>query len=409
MAEQRFVAAHVMAPSRDLVALSAIFVAPLAAILASQAFLTAPAPEAIAPREVDLAPEVIAPREVTLEPLIPEAPAPEVPAPAPEPVDGRDPNQAMLMHGDALVVHTAPEPAWAEGRAAIKAKPGHLLTSKPAPWDRITGPARALDGATVVVYAGDGSACVATVGAARLQHEETGDIYPETTDPEVDYGTFQPPASKAVLRDMVNKIFTRAGYGNLLLLAEQRGHDNKPCRGVWARRADLPAPAVFGRRPTGEAQAAALAAEVLPLVRAQPELAALAQEYAEWLTGFTPEAAAEEATWEQFVAANLQVTRWDEVGGPREVLAVELRALDREPCSYQFSGGVALLLERRADGLVRLDQPGWFDLAALADIDRDGVLEGVTSTFDATQLEAAGAGADALADSFQIPFTGCPC
>lgn len=397
-----------MAFSRDLVALSAIFVAPLAAILASQAFLTAPtpAPEVIAPHEVAPAPDVSAPEALAPEAPAPEAPAPVAPAPAPEPqrVEGRDPNQAMLVHGDTLVVHTTPELAWAEGRATIKAKPGHLIASKPVSWDRIPEPARALSGATVVVYDTDGSTCVASVGAARLQHEETGDIYPEMAD--LDYGAFEPPA-KSVLRDMVKKIFARGG--NLLLLAGQQGQDKKPCRGVWARRADLPAPVVFGRRSSSGEETAALAAEALTVVRAQPEFAQIAGEYASWLAGLGPEMAAQEATWEQFVAANLRVTRWDEVGGPRQVLSVELGPHDREPCSYEFAGGAALLLERGADGLVRLDQPGWFDLSALADIDRDGVLEGFIHAHDSGQIEVVTASASTLADSFYIPFTGCPC
>lgn len=394
-----------MARTRDLAALSAIFVFPLAALLLIKSGQQQP-PSGPAPA---LAPIELAAPEPTPAPTPAPAPAWE-PAVTPAPVV-RDPAQAMLLHGDALVVATTVESDWATGRLAVTARPGHLIAQKPVSWDRLSNSARSLADAAVIVYDADGSACVATVTAPRLHLERTGEVFPAAFDADGDpYDSYAPPASKQQSRNfkkMMGEVFE--GSSDRLLLATQRAQNQRPCLGVWARRADLPAAQVFGRRPASDADLDALVASALPLVRLQPEFAALATAYAEHLAILERHGGGEEPDWDAFVAANLSVTRWDEIGGPRRIVSVELR-LPPESCSNQFSGSLALLLEQHPDRLTRLPQPGFHDLQALMDIDRDGVLEAVTtSIYGEQRLEAEGPGAAAVADGFTIEYHGCPC
>lgn len=400
-----------MPRTRDLVALSAIFLAPLAALLLAHARAPALAPpaalaaEAAAAVVVSTASAPPAPEPVA-EP-VPPAPPPAVPAATAVPAPTRDPAQAMLMFKDALVLRTAAEPAWASGKLSTVAEPGHLLARRSVRWDGLPQPLHDLEATRVVVYAGDGSACVATLGAPRLQLERSGEVFSSVErDGEV-YDTYEPPADRAVLSAMVKETFNHAD--DLLLLAAPRGEGDRACRGEWARRADLPAPIVFGRRTLALDASAALVAAVLTVVREQPEYADLRAEYETYTADIPDDARDDWPAWDAFAAAHLSVTRWDEVGGPRQIVSVALRA-DPEPCSGDFSGSLALLLEQQGDRLVHLPQPGLFDVTALMDLDRDGVLEAVTrSGHDHGALQAEGPNAAAVRDAFSIEFFGCPC
>lgn len=401
-----------MARTRDLVALSAILVAPLAAILVSQALLPAE-PESVPAPVTEPAP-VVAPAPAPSpapEPVV--ASAPEVtPAPvtAPEPpvaapTSGRDPAEAMLLYKDALVLDTHADIAWASGRAAITAEHSHLLATRSVRWDRLPAPVRGLEGATVVVYDSDGSTCITTVDAARLHLERSGDIYGEFADES--HESWLPPTSKSAVRDLVKSMFAAAD--DLLLLGAQASEDGRACEGLWARRADLPAPIVFGRRTPPEAERDALSEEALAVVRAQPEFVALAAEHARHVEQLDAGSRDDEPDWDTFVATNFRVELWHELGGPRRYVSVELRLRDPMPCSDDFVGSLALLLEQRGDRLVRVDQESWYDLAALMDLDRDGVLEGVSRDGDHTALRADDRSAASVRDEFFIPFIGCPC
>lgn len=400
-----------MARTRDLVALSAILVAPLAAILVSQALpsLDAPAPagleplaalEPVAPAPTP-APSVVEPPVAPhIAPAIAESPAAPVLPPA-----GGDAGQAMLVRKDALVLHTHAELRWASGRPVIKAEPSHLLATRSVRWDSLPERLRGLEGATMVVHAADGSTCVAGVEAPRLHLEQIGDVFHAMDDDG--HESFEPPTDKAVLRDMVKQLF--AEEDDLLLLARQRAADGRACEGLWARRADLPPATVFGRRGADEAEAAALKTEVAAIVRAQPEFTALAGEYAEYLAPMDAERRADLPAWDEFVATNLSAIAWHEIGGSRQIVSVELQLVDRMACSDDFGGSLALLLERRAGRLVRFDQPGWLGLTALMDLEGDGVLEAVTDDGFETVLRTHDPSGAELRDAYSVPYVGCPC
>ncbi|PCC70400.1 hypothetical protein SAMN02745121_07932 [Nannocystis exedens] len=404
-----------MARTRDLVALSAILVAPLAAILVSQT-LPSVAVDAATGSEPPSTPEPLAPAPSM--PAAVEPPPPVSPAAAPGPVSpqptaapvlplaaGGLVGEAMLVRKDALVLDTHADLRWASGRAVIKAEPSHLLATRAVRWDSLPERLRGLAEATMIVHAADGSTCVAGVGEPRLHLEQIGDVFHSIDADGIE--SFAPPTDKAVLRDMVKTQFAEAD--DLLLLARHRSAAGRPCEGLWARRADLPPATVFGRRDAGPAEAAALKAEVAAVVRAQPEFAVLAGEYAEYLAPMDTERRADLPAWDDFVAANLKTVAWHEIGGSRQIVSVELQLIDRMACSDEFGGSLALLLERRDGQLVRLGQPGWLGLAALMDLEGDGVLEAVTDDGFETVLRTHDPNGVERRDGYSVPYIGCPC
>lgn len=411
-----------MSKRRDLAVLSAILTAPLAATLIAPSFFASPEVPAevvlLAPIEPAPAPLPVAaptPEPVPAPaPVVAPAPAPVV-APEPEPSPAgeptRDPSQFMLMHDDALVLHTAADRAWSSGKIGTRAGPGEFTAWRGADLDKLPEPARALAGATVTIYDVDGSACVAEVGALRVQIERTGDVFPvPAEDPSGDdfgFSGYEPPTDRSVLRTMGRDAFAETAP-DALLLARQRNQAGRPCSGLWARRSDLPAPAVFGRRDLAECEERIATADALAVVETLPKYAEVRDAYARRLRDYGTEYAAEAPSWQQFVDTNFRVACWDEVGGPRKLVSVELRETP-EGCGDWFDDGLALILEQQGEQLV-VRQDGFYDLTALADLDRDGTFEGlVTGDFGTRRLEATGPNAATFRDAFSIDFFGCPC
>lgn len=410
-----------MPRTRDVTALSAILLAPLAALLiahptheptepvAAEAPITAPAPT-VAPAQPApvAAPEPPAPIAA---PEPPAAAAPTEPEPEPQlPATSRDPGQVMLLHNNALVLHTAPDPTWSSGKLSVTARSAQLIAARKAQPDRLPEPVRAVLGATISVFAADGSACVANAGAPRVEYEQLGEVYMDMSEDELcgedGCDTTEPPKNRAAIRKYAEEHFAD-NHASALLLARQTNQAGKPCTGLWARRADLPAPAVFGSRPLAEDDARALAARVLEVVRAQPEFAGVEAAYAARLADYGPDAGL--PSWDEFVTHNLRAARWDEVGGPRRLVTVELHEWP-EGCGDFFEPSIFLMLEERDGALVRLAQPSWSGLTAVMDLDRDGVFEAVREdSYGGYALVAAGPTAEAYRDEFMIDYLGCRC
>ena len=274
--------------------------------------------------------------------------------------------------------------------------------------DKLPASLRALAGATVTVYDADGSACVAEVGALRSENDQSGEVYMNIERGDIgddeEYDSAEPPKDRAAVRKYAEEVFSEE-YGRLLV-AKQKSQKGKPCAGLWARRADLPAPAVFGRRELGEAEAKALTETALASLRSQPEFAPTQAAYAERVKDYGHEASL--PAWDDFVRANFTATRWDEVGGPRKIVSVELdEKLDG--CGDVFEGHIELLFEQQGDTLVRLPQTSWRNLVALMDLDRDGVLEGVTNYDLVHTITAVGPTSGLYADEYSIDYVGCRC
>lgn len=126
-----------------------------------------------------------------------------------------------------------------------------------------------------------------------------------------------------------------------LLLARLTG--NPRCDGLWARRADLPSPTVFAAVELDEPAQAALTERVLAVIEAQPAVVGLRAAFdaylAEYARNYDEPA---ELDWSDFLRSGLTVTRWDELGGSRRLINVELGAGDQGCGDYFTDEGTVL-------------------------------------------------------------------
>lgn len=331
-------------------------------------------------------PPVEAPQVVETLP-IEAAPAVPVHTPEPMPLGGA----GMLVHDRQLVLSTAPDLTWSKGQ--IKAYFGEdgVTASKAVDPRRLPAELQAVADARVVFYDGHGNTCSATTSPnlLRIYGRQDGEVvYPEEGSDEVT------PAQR---REVQQQVFAEAQ----LLLARPLPPigDSERCNGLWARRADLPAPAVFGRSRRDPD----VTAEILAKIDEQPTVRALAAEYAD----YRAERQAYDdgvPTWHDFRKASMTVDRWDEIGGPRSFVNVVIGD-GGEACSDMFSSRVAVLFALEEGKLVPQADAGFIDPVALMDLERDGHLEAVTE--GAYKLESRGPAG--VLQSFDFPYHGCPC
>lgn len=127
---------------------------------------------------------------------------------------------------------------------------------------------QAQSGARFTVFASDGASCQVDAGPLAIHGQMDGVFLFD-----------EAPPSRAELRETAAALQPDAH----VVQAALRGP--RGCAGVWARRADLPAPVVFGRRKVDARERA----EVRRLLNAQPAVAALRDEHAEYYADMPPE------------------------------------------------------------------------------------------------------------------------
>lgn len=392
-------------PPRTLV-LAAILLAPLAVSLAylgtrpaahadAPFAASAPCPMDVPapPREVAMPPhEVPSITEVTPTPRPAVPPVPEV-APTLPPGDDapgapvgpsvatgvRDPGDVVLLHERQLVVTTAPDATWSKGPSRPTLLPEGIEVRKTVDLARLPASLQAVLGARFTLYAADGGSCIGEATGLSIYGRETG---PNELSAE---------SSREALRAVTDDI-SADGHVLLARLRAPRG-----CTGLWARRSDLPAPALFGRVPDDPA----LRARVRAVIEAQPSILALHTARDAYLKDIgDPESL--EPTWSVFVDQSLSVQRWDEVGGPRSFVTAQVGL--EEGCGA-FNERTAVLFVLADDTLSPHPDPGFLDPLAVMDVDRDGHLEAVVD--HGHTLETRGPGD--LARGFRFPDYNCPC
>lgn len=356
---------------------------PIVTLETAEAPVCTPEPAAQEPAQV-----LVEPAPASAEPA--QAPVPADPPPAPVlPAPG--PGVGMLMYEGQLVLATAPDLTWSKGQLREQRQDWSVRVSKRVVADRLPEPLRALGDARMVVYAADGSACVASTRAddLNIHARQDGELfYPEEGEDEV-----SPKQRRAILEE----VFAEA---QLLRARLHREAGQRPCEGLWARPAALAAPAVFAAHALDRHAEAALRDLLLPQLAGMPRVKALGKAYREHATEI------DDATvpWATYMRDTLQITRWDELGGTRSYVNV-IVGDGGEPCTTMFYEQVALQFSFEAGVLTPLDDPGFIDPLAVMDLERDGHLEAVTQ--DGLQLESRGpAGA---VQGFEIPYHGCPC
>ena len=313
-----------------------------------------------------------------------ESPTPPAPAIAP-PTAGA----AMLLTDRQLVLSTAADKAWARGRLRAHEFTGGLAVRRSVDPTRLPAALQPLIDARVVVYAADGGSCIGQVGALSIYGREEGESY--LFEGDADNPTS--PADRLAMRDRV--------YENTSLMIGRLQAPTR-CDGLWARRADLPAPAVFGAAALDEAAQARLRAQVLAMIETEPAVIALRREYDAFLAASGPEA--EDPAWPEFLRSTLTLTLWHEVGGPRRLLNVEIGA-GEQGCGDYFTTRIGVLFTLDDAELVAHEDPGFTYPAAVMDLERDGQFEAVRSGGQELETRTP----DGVSQSFSFPWHGCSC
>lgn len=371
-----------LAPMVTAVAYIAMTPGPMLA----EARIDPPVPAASAPL-VEPAPSPV-PEASPVVPAPADVAAPNDPAPLPV-----IPGSVMLLHEGQLVVVTEPEVAWATGRLRSPPNEYGVIASKAVDVAKLPATLAPLVNSRVVVYADDGSACTATTGAMTIYGREDGDMM---------YGDEGEPRDAASLLELRKEVFGRA---QLLLARQSRVAEDgrtRRCEGVWARRADLPPPAVFGLRAQDPESERALEEQVLAAIESLPEVTSLRDAYeADRARHDVPE---DVPLWSAFLDETLTISRWDEIGGSRSFVNVEVGD-GGEACSDSFAEQRLLLFAREGGTLVQQPGPGFSRPLAIMDLERDGSLEFVGNGGALVR----GQQDDAVLQSYAFPFHGCGC
>lgn len=380
----------------DTLVYSTILVAPLATALVYIASATAPEPVIVvatpdcpAPAPAST-PTTIPAESAIAEPVLAEAVPPATAEPPPA-------GAGVLMFDRRLVLATAPDSAWATGPLRGHPNEYGVTATKAVDLARLPSFLAALADQRFTVFAADGSSCVVDSGPLSIYARVDGEVRMLAASDE-EWGDEGPsPRQLAGLRKQVF-----ADHAQLLVA---RPEGNPRCTGMWARRADLPAPAVFGVRPLTEEATKLLADEVAPLIADLPAVARLAASYEAWYDDLDGDGREHYAKWSGFFRETISVRRWEEVGGASEYLTVDIGS-DGVACSDEFAEHTSFVLVRDGDAWRVLADEGFWRPQALMDLDRDGHLEAVT----ANGFALVSSGPDhGLAQSFEIPWWGCPC
>lgn len=362
---------------------AAILLTPLAASLTLLALGSAPSADGtpcVAPAPVVV--PVLAPLADEDCDDAPVAAAAEVLAPVPAPV--HDPGAAVLLHGRHFVLATLPDMTWSAGQPKIHGLADGFTVDYELARAVVPAAVQAQSGARFTVFASDGATCQADAGALAIHGRMDGV-----------FAFNEAPPTRAELRETAESMEP----GAHVVQAALRGP--RSCTGAWARRADLPAPVVFGRRKVD----ARARAEVRALLDAQPAVAALRSERAEYYADMPPEdAAAATAGWSAFLDETLELAAWDEIGGARRYITAQVGS-EADGCDG-FGERAAVLFLRDGDALVAQPGPGFLDPLAVMDVDRDGQLEAVTEHGHALASRREDS---PLVSRYAFPDLGCGC
>lgn len=369
----------------DTLIYATILLAPLATAIGYIALTPAPEPVIVTvPSLAAPCPEPAIPGPaITPEPATPEPAI--TPEPAPEPAN--EAGAGMLVHARRLVLSTEADRAWAHGRLRGHPLEDGIAASKAVDPDRLPEPLRPLIDARVVVYAADGGTCTAQVGDMSIYGQQNGELF---------YSEDHGEPNAAELLALRKQVFDET----TLMLGKI---DAPRCDGLWARRADLPAPAAFAFVP--EEADGPIVKLVLDIIGTEPAVIALRHEYDAFVTAY---AGYDERDvpppWSEFLRSSLRVTHWAEVGGPRMLVNVEVGDGD-QGCGDYFTSEAAVLFTLDGAALIAHEAPGFLRPLAVMDLERDGTFEAVTD--GGYRLETRSPGG--VAQAFSFPYHGCPC
>lgn len=307
----------------------------------------------------------------------------------------------FLARGGDLVLSSFPETGWGRGPVGGGVGEERLWARRAVAPERVPAAMGRASGQEVVVHGIGGATCAAKVGALALYAEE----YIED-----EWGRAM-PTTRAGRRARVNEAMTDP----LALVASLEGP--RPCGDGIAWPAEAPAPIAYVRAAMDPKEAAELRSSVTPQLAAEPEFALLRRAYREYRRELPAAWRAETDSFSKFVDTHLQVHSWQQQGGDRELLIVELR--DRGAvCGEGFDGRAVWLFEVGDGELRRLPREVDFDITVLlgeVGVEDEngeslrwmigGDVMGETLSL-AGEPEPGGWEGDV---TFQVPVYGCPC
>ena len=236
-------------------------------------------------------------------------------------------------------------------------------------------------GRTLRVYSAEGEACTARIGAPMLVSEVWGEF--EEWGPTEGEPATPMDAWKAGRRTLVAPLATDGECGTPL----------------WGRDVALPAPAVFVRTEGATPRAARKAVFRDPQVR----------EVARELVEFHADTGGDDGSKPPTLAQITTDQRWVDALG-RELFTFSI-AHDAMGSCGSFDPAWAMFVPTGDAGVIALDREG-DEMLAVFDLERDGRIEVLSSTWlGPTRLVEVG-GADALrvrSTLDGVPFFGCPC
>ena len=277
------------------------------------------------------------PEHTDVEPMWPLPVDPNAAPPVvPEPYSRRLDDKFMFVFRGEVAVVTHPEATWESGKVKFKKTKEGLEGRRDVDMTKLPEPLRKLEGAGVTLYGPRGRVCEATLkGWSLYGLSERGD-----------------EEEREEVNELPSLPVLMAG------LADAKGS----CAGaLWARRSDLPAPAVFvpDRPDAGLLAKARAATEKLTMYAT---MTSMYEEYAR--------EAGDKLSWPKFAAKQFRATKWTAEGG-RTLVSVEIGDPENVRCEANFSEFLAAVFAVENGELRVLTERGAWQPVALLDVTGD--------------------------------------
>jgi hypothetical protein len=311
-----------------------------------------------------------------------------IPVPVAEPITDHALPFAFVVDidGPHIVLATTIDERWIDGAPRFRTGPSDeehgAVLERDLAISHLPAEVLAAVGRRVRVYSADGEVCTARVGMPQLVGELWGDLL--DWGPEMVGVSGEQQSWDASRRTLVAPLATDGECGTPL----------------WARDAALPAPAVFTRTDGHVPKVARKALLADPGVR----------DYARDLRrAFEERRNADETAPIPTLMQRSVGQRWQDARG-NEVFTLAFTGDEFGGCGG-FEPAWSAYVPTDGAGVTAIDRAG-DDAIAVVDLDRDGRVEVLTTTWmGPTRLVEIG-GADALrqrASLDDVPFFGCPC
>lgn len=390
-----------------------LLLGPLAYALTLESEVVEPDVEVLEIVEVAAPQQVVVTPAIAVEPAIPVVQAPALPpTPAPNveaaPADD-DRIRFAFVNGAGLVLTTAADRAWGQGRLREHAGPGQFRAAKSADVAKLPAAHVAQRGRSFDVYGPDGKVCTARLGELSVLAQHDGPSLFDVFHGSREEREWDPEAGdedpfEAFEREVHSDKEIRAKVwasldpdANRPWLVAPLVSDTSCAGGLWARDAELPAPTVLhvADAPTS------ITAQRLAAFESSAELADTKARYAEWEREISEDQRDSLATWDAVAAAHpASVREWhDQSSTPR---LVELEFGEAPEGCGDYGDTSITAVDLVTDGGFERTSHSTGPLAVF-DADLDGQFELLYGTTLVSETEAL------RGDTSRFEVFYCPC